>query len=77
MQKQKYERKPHTVPDELRWAFRVHEVAARSGLSRSEIHSAINRGDLPARQYRGRVWLIDPAEARAWLDRMCETTQAA
>ncbi len=72
-----YHRKPATVPDELRWAFRVIDVAARSGLSEGEVRDAIRRGELPARRYRGRVVLIDPQDARQWLERMCEPQQAA
>ena len=70
-------RKPApTVPDELRWTFRVADVAARSGLSASEVREALQRGELTGRRYKGRVWLIDPKEAKAWLERMCEPTAA-
>ncbi len=72
-----YVRKQPTVPDEQRWAFRVADVAARSGLSGQEVRDAIKRGELPARRYRGRVVLIDPQDARQWLERMCEPQQAA
>ncbi len=72
-----YRRHTQPVPDSQRWTFRIADVAARSGLSESEVREAIKRGELPARRYRERVWMIDPQEARAWLERMCEPQKAA
>lgn len=57
------------IPDYLRWTFRIRDIAQRSGLSESEIRRAIYAGELPARKYRGRVWLIDPVEAMEWIKR--------
>lgn len=63
--------KRQDIPDEQRWAFRIRDISERSGLSESEIRRSIYAGELPARKYRGRVWLIDPKDAQEWLERMC------
>jgi len=60
------------INDAHRWAFRIRDISQRSGLSESEVRRAIYAGELPARKYRGRVWLIDPQEAQEWLARMCD-----
>lgn len=69
-------RKPEAIADELRWTFRVADVAARSGLSESEIRQALAKGEFKGQRYKGRVWMIDPKEARAWLTRMCQPSAA-
>lgn len=59
----------HSIEDSQRWAFRIKDISQRSGLSESEVRRAIYSGELPARKYRGRVWLINPKEAKAWIER--------
>lgn len=63
--------KRQEINDSQRWAFRIRDVALRSGLSESEVRRAVYAGELPARKYRGRVWLISPKDAETWLEEMC------
>lgn len=55
---------------------RPREAARFAGLSESEIRRAIYAGELPARKYKSKRWLIDRQELQAWLLR-CTTPNVA
>jgi hypothetical protein len=57
---------PATIED--RWYLRPLDVEVLSGIAASTVRAAIYRGDLPARKFRRRGWLIDAEDARAWLE---------
>ena len=59
-----------------RMFLRPREVAEITGLSESEVYKSIYTGDLPARKYRSRVWLIDRSDLDAWIN-SCSTPSAA
>ncbi len=59
-----------------RMFLRPREVAEITGLSESEIYKSIYSGDLPARKYRSRAWLIPRADLDAWIN-ACSTPSAA
>lgn len=48
--------------------LRVKDGAAYSGLSESEIYRAIYTGELRARRYKSRSWLLTQEDIDAWLD---------
>jgi excisionase family DNA binding protein len=60
--------KPAHIDDVEPWFIRVRDVARLSGISEPRIRYAIRHGELPARQFNGRGWLIKPADARAWIE---------
>lgn len=59
-----------------RMFLRPREVAEITGLSESEVYKSIYAGDLPARKYRSRAWLIARTDLDAWID-SCSTPSAA
>lgn len=68
----------HSVRDEPidRRSIRVRRAAQMFDLSESLIYRAIYNGELRARQLRGRVWLIDPADLEAWIQANSEPNVA-
>jgi hypothetical protein len=58
--------------DEDRWFLRPKDLARKTGLSVSEIREAIYRGDLKAKKYRRRGWLIAVEDARTWIESECQ-----
>lgn len=54
-------------PDLERLRLRPKDVSARYGMSLSQVYQAIYRGELPARRFRQRTWLIVPADVEAWI----------
>ena len=59
-----------------RMFLRPREVAEITGLSESEVYKSIYSGDLPARKYRSRAWLITRTDLDAWIN-ACSTPSAA
>lgn len=66
---------PAAIED--RWYLRPLDVEALSGIAASTVRAAIYRGDLPARKFRSRGWLITSEDARRWIQRESEPTEAA
>lgn len=60
--------KPAHLDSEEPWYIRVRDVARLSCISEPRIRYAIRTGELRARQFNGRGWLIKPADARAWIE---------
>lgn len=50
------------------WYIRVKDVARLTGISEPRIRYAIRSGQLRARRFEGRGWLITPADAKAWIE---------
>jgi excisionase family DNA binding protein len=59
-----------------RMFLRPREVAKLTGLSESEVYRSIHAGDLAARKYRTRGWLIAHADLDAWIN-ACSAPSAA
>ncbi len=59
-----------------RMFLRPREVAELTGLSESEVYRSIHAGDLAARKYRTRGWLIAHADLDAWIN-ACSAPSAA
>jgi excisionase family DNA binding protein len=47
----------------------IGEAARYSGLHRDRVSAAIHRGDLPAREIEGRLFIV-LVDLTAWLDRL-------
>lgn len=63
------------TPDELegRLYIRPKELASMIGIEATIIYRSIYNGSLPARKFRGSVWLIRREDANAWLEANLET----
>ncbi len=57
------------TPIESRMRLRPKDVSERYGISLTPIYQAIYRGDLKARRFQSRIWLIEPADAEDWIER--------
>lgn len=53
---------------EGRWYLRPKDVERLTGLKTTTIRDAIYRGELEARKFRGRGWLITVDAARRWIE---------
>ena len=60
---------PKAVPLEGRLRFRPKDVSQRYGISLTPIYQAIYRGDLKARRFGERIWLIEPKDVEDWIER--------
>lgn len=47
---------------------RPKTIAARYGITPSEVYRAVYQGQLPATRFKSRVLLIRPADAAAWFE---------
>lgn len=54
---------------EGRLRLRPKDVSARYGISLTPIYQAIYRGDLKARRFQSRIWLIEPEDVEDWIER--------
>ena len=53
---------------EGRWYLRPKDVEELTGIAVTTVRDAIYRGELQARKFRGRGWLITVDAARQWID---------
>ena len=53
---------------EGRWFLRPKDVENLTGLKATTIRDAIYRGELEARKFRGRGWLIPVDAAQRWIE---------
>jgi hypothetical protein len=60
---------PKAVPLEGRLRFRPRDVSEQYGISLTPIYQAIYRGDLKARRFQSRIWLIEPKDVEDWIER--------
>lgn len=56
-------------PAEAPLRLRPKDVSARYGISLTSIYSSIYKGELPARRFHSRTWLITPEDAEDWIER--------
>ena len=57
------------TPIESRMRLRPKDVSERYGISLTPIYQAIYRGDLKARRFQSRIWLIEPKDVEDWIER--------
>lgn len=57
------------TPIEGRLRLRPKDVSERYGISLTPIYQAIYRGDLKARRFQSRIWLIEPKDVEEWIER--------
>lgn len=62
---------------EGRWFFRPREVSERAGVSLSEVYRSIYSGELKAKRYKSKVWLISRTDVEAWINECSQSNQAA
>ena len=60
---------PKPVPLEGRLRLRPKDVSERYGISLTPIYQPIYRGDLKARHFQARIWLIEPEDVEEWIER--------
>lgn len=53
---------------EQRVFIRPKELAAISGIAESVVYRAVQSGQLPARKFREKAWLIKVEDADAWIE---------
>lgn len=56
--------------------IRPREAAKWVGISETEVRRAIHSGELPARRYRSKRWLIDRLDLEQWV-LSCTTSNVA
>lgn len=56
----------HTA--DARWFMTPKDLSRKSGVPVSTVRDAIYRGELQARRFRGRRWLITEEDALRWID---------
>lgn len=49
--------------------FRVKDIRDRYGISLTPIYTAIYKGELRARRFQNRIWLIEPQDVEDWIER--------
>jgi excisionase family DNA binding protein len=54
---------------EGRKRLRPKDVSEQYGISLTPIYQAIYKGELKARRFQQRIWLIEPADVEAWIER--------
>ena len=59
-----------------RLRLRPKDVSERYGISLTPIYQAIYKGELKARRFQSKVWLIEPQDAEDWIER-CSTPNFA
>ncbi len=64
------------TPIEGRLRLRPKDVSERYGISLTPIYQAIYRGDLKARRFQSRIWLIEPQDVEDWIER-CSVSNVA
>ncbi len=57
---------------EGRLRLRPKDVSEQYGISLTPIYQAIYRGDLKARRFQARIWLIEPKDVEEWIERCSE-----
>jgi len=57
------------VPIEERLRLRPKDIRDRYGISLTPIYTAIYKGDLRARRFQNRIWLIEPRDVEDWIER--------
>ncbi len=64
------------TPIEGRLRLRPKDVSLRYGISLTPIYQALYRGDLKARRFQSRIWLIEPQDVEDWIER-CSVSNVA
>jgi DNA binding domain, excisionase family len=59
--------------DEQPWFIRIQDATRLTGLAETTIREAIYRGDLRARKFRNRGWLIERDDLKRWIEAETES----
>ncbi|MGC4106422.1 MAG: helix-turn-helix domain-containing protein [Thermomicrobiales bacterium] len=54
---------------EGRLRLRPKDIRDRYGISLTPIYTAIYKGELRARRFQNRIWLIEPQDVEDWIQR--------
>lgn len=57
------------APTEARKRLRPKDVRDQYGVSLTTIYTALYKGELKGRRFQERIWLIEPADVEAWIER--------
>jgi hypothetical protein len=56
--------------------LRPKDVRDQYGVSLTTIYTALYKGELKARRFQERIWLIEPADVEDWIERCSEPNVA-